>query len=67
MSRPKKRAKKRAKKRPASWNAVTNAHRKRPQRLITMSPEGWAELDRRRGDTPIGRFMERLLGVAAKK
>lgn len=48
---------------PENWNAITNTHRKRPQRLITMSPEGWAELDRRRGEMPVGRYLESLLGV----
>jgi hypothetical protein len=42
----------------ATWATMPNAERKRPMGTITMAPESWDELDRRRGDTPRGAYIE---------
>jgi hypothetical protein len=45
----------------ATWATMPNDERKRPMVTMTMSAEGLAELDRRRGDTPRGAYIEQLL------
>jgi hypothetical protein len=45
----------------ATWATMPNAERGRPMVTMTMSAEGLAELDRRRGATPRGTFVEQLL------
>jgi hypothetical protein len=45
----------------ATWATMPNAERARPMGTITMSPENWAELDRARGATPRGAYIEQLL------
>lgn len=57
MSTPKKRVRQN----PDPWATMPNAERGRPMRTITMSPEGWAELERQRGATPRGAYIEQLL------
>lgn len=43
------------------WATMANEERGRPMVTLTMSPEGKAELDRMRGDTPRGAYIEQLL------
>jgi hypothetical protein len=45
----------------ATWATMPNAERGRPMVTMTMSADGLAELDRRRGATPRGAFVEQLL------
>jgi hypothetical protein len=45
----------------AEWATMPNEERGRPMFTLTMSPEGKAELDRMRGKTPRGEFIEQLL------
>jgi hypothetical protein len=66
MSTPNKRGKTRPKDRSqypstADWATTPNEERKRPMVTLTFSPEGLAELDRMRGDTPRGAYIEQLL------
>jgi hypothetical protein len=44
-----------------------NDRRGRPMVTITLSPEGLAELDKRRGDVPRGTFVEWLLSNVPHK
>lgn len=44
----------------ADWATMPNEERKRPMVTITMSPEGLADLDRMRGETARGAYIEQL-------
>lgn len=57
MSKPKKRVRQS----PDPWATMPNAERGRPMVTLTMSHEGLAELERQRGVTPRGAYVEQLL------
>lgn len=48
------------------WATMPNEDRGRPMVTITMSPEGKAELDRMRGVTSRGAYIEQLLQDAKR-
>ncbi len=50
----------------AEWATMPNAAPGRPMVTLTMSPEGLAELDRMRGDTPRGAYVEQLVQDAKR-
>lgn len=49
-----------------TWATMPNEERGRPMMTITMSPEGKAELDRMRGSTSRGAYIEQLLQDAKR-
>lgn len=65
MSTPKKRVKPATPKDP--WATMPNAERGRPMVTLTLSVDGKAELDRQRGETSRGAYIEQLLEHAKKK
>lgn len=44
-----------------NWGATPNTKRHRKMTMVTLSPEGLAELDERREGTPRGEFIEWLI------
>lgn len=51
-------------KKPKDWATTPNTRRKRPMVTITLSPEGLARLDRLRGSSARGAYIEGVLVAA---
>lgn len=49
------------------WATTPNTRRKRPMVMITISPDGLAELDAQRGDKSRGKYVEAMLAARKKK